>query len=173
MVDMLISELRRKLKETVDQATANTRNAAQLEVQLHKVRLEAHHHLAELEPAWNMFIAKHNEEDKVREQEQRRRAAVAAQPSERRNRGLEDMSNRVDLRLLAIDSAADTLHLATPCGADNVMSSALVPGSASTLGMFSSVSTVKVLEIPVPLRPRSTLTRRELQSSTAASQAGT
>jgi hypothetical protein len=154
MADMLISELRRKLKETVVQATANTHNAAQLEVQLRKVRLEAHHRLAELEPTWNMFIAKHNEEEKVREQEQRRRAAVAAQPSERRNRGLEDVSNRVDLRLLAIDSAADTSHLATPRGADNVMPSAHVPGSASTLGMILSVSIVKVIEIPTPLWPR-------------------
>ena len=97
MADMLISELRRALKETADQATANTHNAAELEVQLRKEILEAHHRLAELEPAWNTFIAKHKEEEDAREQEQRRRAAVAAQPSERRNRGLEYVSNRVDL----------------------------------------------------------------------------
>ena len=69
---------------------------------------------------------------------------MAAQPSERRNRGLEDASDRVDLRLLASnppsDSAADTSHLATPRGADNVLSSALVLGSVSTLGKFLQVS---------------------------------
>ena len=58
MAYMLISELRRALKETADQATANTRNTAELEVQLRKEILEAHHRLAELEPAWDMFIAK-------------------------------------------------------------------------------------------------------------------
>jgi hypothetical protein len=70
---------------------------------------------------------------------------VAAQPSERRNRRLEDEANRVELRVLASntpsDSAAATSHLATPRGADNVLSSTLAPGSASTLGMFSPVST--------------------------------
>ena len=70
---------------------------------------------------------------------------MAAQPSERRNRRLEDASVRADLRLLASnppsDSAADTSHLVTPRGADNVLSGALVPGSASTLEMFSPVST--------------------------------
>ena len=75
MSDILICELRRALKETSDQATANS----ELEVQLRKEILEAHHHrLAELEPAWDMFIANHNEEEEAREQEQRRRAAVAA-----------------------------------------------------------------------------------------------
>ena len=78
-----------------------------------------------------MFIAKHNEEEEAREHKQCRRAAVAAQPSQRRNRGLEDVSNRVDLRLLAGNppsvSAADTSHLATPRGADNILSSVLAP----------------------------------------------
>ena len=51
------------LKETADHDTANTtRNAAELEVQLRKEILIAHHRLTELEPAWDMFIAKHNEE---------------------------------------------------------------------------------------------------------------
>ena len=81
--DMLISELRRALKETADQAIANTRTAAELEVHLRKELLEAQHRLAELEPAWSMFIARHNDEEEAREQEQRHRAAVAAQPSER------------------------------------------------------------------------------------------
>ena len=92
-----------------------------------------------------MFIEKYNDEEKAREKEQRRRAAVAAQPSERRNRRLEDEANRVELRVLASntpsDLAAATSHLATPHGTDNVLSSALAPGSASTLGMFSPVST--------------------------------
>jgi hypothetical protein len=114
-------------------------------VHLRKEILEAQQRRAELEPTWNMFIAKHNSEEEAREQEQRCRAAVAALPSERRNPGLEDDSNRVELRLSAgnppADLAAATSHLATPRGADNVLSSALAPGLASTLGMFSPVST--------------------------------
>ena len=144
--NMLIAELRKALKETSDQATANTRTAAELEVALCKEILEAHHRLVELEPAWDMFIAKHyNEEEEAREQEQSRKAAVAAQPSEHRNRRLEDALDRSDPRLLAINpplgAAADTTHLATPRGADNVLSGAPVPGSTSSLGMFSPVST--------------------------------
>ena len=73
------------------------------------------------------------------------KAAGAAQPSERRNRRLEDASDRCDPRLLASNplsgAAVDTTHLATSRGADNVLSGAPVPGSASTLGMFSPVST--------------------------------
>ena len=92
-----------------------------------------------------MFIAKHNDEEGAREQEQRRRAAVTAQTSERRIRGPEDVSNRIELRLSAgnppAGSAADILHLATPRSADNVLSSALAFGSASTLWMSSPVST--------------------------------
>ena len=87
--DMLISELRRALQETADQAIANTRTAAELEVHLRKELLEAKHRLAELEPAWSMFIEQHNAEEEAQEQEQRRSAAVAAQPSEHRNRRLE------------------------------------------------------------------------------------
>jgi hypothetical protein len=87
---MLISELHRALKETADQAFTNTHTAAELEVHLRKELLEARHCLAELEPAWSIFIEKHNDEEEAREQEQRRRVAVAAQPSERRNRRLED-----------------------------------------------------------------------------------
>ena len=94
---------------------------------LRKEFLEARHRLAELEPAWEMFIDKNNDEEEARDQEQRRRAAVTAQPSERRIRGPKDAR---------ADSAAEISHLATPRGADNVLS-----GSASTLGMFSSVST--------------------------------
>ncbi len=94
---------------------------------LRKELLEARHRLAELEPAWEMFIDKNNDEEEARDQEQRRRAAVTAQPSERRIRGPKDAP---------ADSAAEISHLATPRGADNVLS-----GSASTLGMFSSVST--------------------------------
>ena len=69
--DMLISELRRKLKETTDPAITNTRTAAELEVHLRKEILEAQQRRAELEPTWNMFIAKHNSEEEAREQERR------------------------------------------------------------------------------------------------------
>ena len=105
---------------------------------MRKELLEARHRLAELEPAWEMFIEKQNdEEEEAREQEQRRRAAVTAQPSERRIRGSEDVSNRVELRLSKgnppADSAADISRLATPRGAENVLSTAITLGSASTL----------------------------------------
>ena len=91
--DMLISELRRALQETADQAIVNTRTASELEVHLRKELLEARYHLAELEPAWEVFIAKHNDDEEAREQEQRRRAAAAvtAQPSERRIRRPDDV----------------------------------------------------------------------------------
>ena len=117
------------------------RTTAELEVALRKKIPEAHHRLAELELAWDIFIAKHNEEEKAREQEQRRKAVVAAQPSERRNRRLEDASDRSDPRFLANNppsgAAAATTHLATPRGLDNVLSGAPVPGSTS----FSPMST--------------------------------
>ena len=73
--DMLISELRRPLTETTDQAVANTCAAAEMEVHLRKELLEAKHRLTELEPAWEMFIAKRNDEEEAQESEQRRRAA--------------------------------------------------------------------------------------------------
>ena len=73
--------MRRALTETTDQDVANTRAAAEMEVHL----LEAKHRLAEQEPAWEIFIAKHNDEEEAQESEQRHRAAVAAQPSERRS----------------------------------------------------------------------------------------
>ena len=94
--DTLISELRRALQETSDQATVNTRTTSELEVRLRKELLKGRHRLAELEPAWEMFIDKQNDEEEPREQEQCRRAAVTAQPSERRIRGPEDVSNRVE-----------------------------------------------------------------------------
>jgi hypothetical protein len=47
--NMLIAELRKALKETSDQATANTRTAAELGVALCKAILEAHHRLVELD----------------------------------------------------------------------------------------------------------------------------
>ena len=89
-----------------------------------------------------MFIAKYNEEEESQDSEQRRRAAVVvAQPSERRNRRLENEANRVELRVVtsmpSSDAAATTSRLATPRGADTELSGARAPGSASTLGMFS------------------------------------
>ena len=76
---MLISELRQALTEAPDQDVVNTCAAAEMETK---------RRLAELEPALEMFIAKHNDEEDAQDSEQRRRAAVAAQPSERRNRRL-------------------------------------------------------------------------------------
>ena len=113
---------------------------------LRKELLEAKHRLAELEPAWEMFIAKHNDEEEAQESEQRRRAAVVAQLSERRNRRLENEANRVELRVATSippsDVVATTSQLATPRGADNDLSGARDSGSTSTLGMFSpAVST--------------------------------
>ena len=68
---------------------------------------------------------------------------------------LEDASDRCDPRSLANNplsgAAADTTHLATPRGADNVLSGAPVPGSASTLGMFSTMFTgLESAKIPGP-----------------------
>ena len=96
-LEMLISELRQALKAITDQDIANTRAAAEMEVLVRKELLETKHRLAELEPAWDMFIAKLNEEEEAQDSEQRRRAAVVAQPSERRNRRLEIEVNRVEL----------------------------------------------------------------------------
>jgi hypothetical protein len=127
-----------------------------MEVQLRKELLETKHRLAELDPAWDMFIAKHNEEDEAQDLEQRRRAAVVAQPSERRNRRLENETNRVELRVVTSmppsDAAATTSRLATPRGADNDLSGVREPGSASTLGMFSPAvsSGVKSAREPGP-----------------------
>ncbi len=63
--EMLISELRQALTAITDQDVANTRAAAVMEVQLRKELLEAKHRLVELEPAWEMFIAKHNDEEEA------------------------------------------------------------------------------------------------------------
>ena len=166
------------MTETTDLDVVNTRAAAEMEVLLRKELLEAKHRLAELELAWEMFIAKHNDEEETQESEQRRRAAVAAQPCERRNRRLENEANCVELRVATnippSDAAAATSHLATLRGVNNDLSGARDPGSASTLGMFSpAVSTgLKVLESPVPLWSRSNPTRHVLQSSTAAFNTG-
>jgi hypothetical protein len=118
---MLISELRRALKAITDQDIANTRASAEMEVLLRKELLETKHRLAELEPAWDMFITKQNEEEEAQDSEQRRRAAVVAQPAERRNRRLENEANRVESRMVTSmppsDAAATTSRLATPRGA--------------------------------------------------------
>ena len=116
--EMLISELRQALKAITDQDVANTRASAEIEVLLRKELLETKNRLAELEPAWDMFIAKHNEEEEAQGSEQRRRASVVAQPSERRHRRLENEANRVELRVVTSmppsDAAATTSRLATP-----------------------------------------------------------
>ena len=138
--EMLISDLRQSLKTITDQDIANTRASAEMEVLLRKELLETKHRLAELEPAWDMFIVKHNEEEEAQDSEQRRQAAVVAQPSERRHRRLKNEANRVELRgvtsMPPSDAAATTSRLATPRGADTDLSGAHVPGSASTIGMF-------------------------------------
>ena len=84
----------------------------------------------------------HNEDEEAQDLEQRRRAAVVAQPAERRYRRLENEANRVELRAVTSmhppDAAATPSRLATPRGADmELLSGARELGSASTLGMFS------------------------------------
>ena len=69
-----------------------------MEVQLRNELLEARQRVAELEPAWEMFIAQHNEDEEAQDLEQRRRASVGAQPSERRHRRLDQEAIRVELR---------------------------------------------------------------------------
>ena len=64
--EILISELRQALKAITDQDVANTRAAAEMEVLLRKELLETKHHLAGLERAWDIFIAKHNEEEELK-----------------------------------------------------------------------------------------------------------
>ena len=112
-----------------------------MEVLLRKELLETKRRLAQLEPAWEIFIAKHNDEEEAQDLEQHRRAAVVAQPSERRNRRIENEADRVEFRRVTSmppsDAAATTSQLATPRGADNELSNARETGSASTIGMFS------------------------------------
>jgi hypothetical protein len=72
--EMVISELRQALTAITAQDVANTRAAAAMKVQLRKELLEARHRVAELEPAWEMFIAQHNEDEEAQDLEQRRRA---------------------------------------------------------------------------------------------------
>jgi hypothetical protein len=97
--------------------------------------------------------------------EQHRRAAVAVPPSERRTRRLENVANRVELRVATSmppsEAAAITSQLATPRGVDNNVPDARDPGSTSTLGMFSPA-------VSTGLDRRSTPTRRVLQRTTAA-----
>ena len=106
-----------------------------MEVQLRKELLETKHRLAELEPAWDMFIAKHNKEEEAQESEQRRRASVVAHPSERRHRRFEIEANRVELRgvtsMPPSDAAATTSRLATPRGADTDLSGEPGPSTAT------------------------------------------
>ena len=126
-----------------------------------------------------MFIAKHNEGEEAKDLEQRRRAAVVAQPAERRHRRLKSEANRVELRgvtsMQPPDAAVTPSRLATPRGADTDLSGARELGSASTLGMFSPAgsSGVESAGEPGPSTAQSTPMRRMLQNSTAAIKAGT
>ena len=92
---LLISELHKALKAITDQDVANARASAEMEVQLRKELLKAKQRIAQLEPAWEMFIEKHNDEEEAQDLEQRRRAAVVAQPSERRSRRQGNESSRI------------------------------------------------------------------------------
>jgi hypothetical protein len=77
-----------------------------------------------------MFIEKHNDEEEAKDLEQRRRAAVVAQPSERRSRRQEiNESSRIELRGVTSMPSSDA--------ADTSPSASHDPGSASTVGMFS------------------------------------
>ncbi len=108
---------------------------------LRKELLEAKQRLAQLESAWEMFIEKHNDEEEAQDLEQRRRAAVVAQPSERRGRRQGNESSRVELRgvtsMPSSDAAANSPSPATPRGRDADLYASHEPGSASTVGMFS------------------------------------
>ena len=79
--ELLISELCKALKAITAQDVANTRASAEMEVQ---ELLGTKHRIAQLEPAWEMFIEKHNDEEEAHDLEQRCRAAVVTHPSERR-----------------------------------------------------------------------------------------
>jgi hypothetical protein len=94
--ELLISELRKALKAITDQDVANTRASAEMEVLHRKELLETKHRLVQLEPAWEIFIEKYNDEEEAQDLEQRRRAAVVAQSSERRNRRLENEASRIE-----------------------------------------------------------------------------
>ena len=69
--ELLISELRKALKAITAQDVANTRASAEMEVQLLKELLETKHRIAQLEPAWKIFIVKHNDEEAAQDLEQR------------------------------------------------------------------------------------------------------
>ena len=105
------------------------RTAAKTEVHLRKELLEAKRRLAELEPAWEMFIAKHNDEEEAQESEQRRRDLpnVAIVDSKMRQ-----IASSHEWRRACHHAAATTSQLATPRGADNNLSGAHDPGSART-----------------------------------------
>jgi hypothetical protein len=137
---VLVSELRRALKAITEQDGANTRASAAMEMQLRKELLEAKHRIAQLEPAWEAFIERHNDEEEAHDLEQRRREAVIAQPSERRGRRQGNESTRDELRgvtsMPSSDAATTSLSPATSRGRDADLSASHEPGSASTVGMF-------------------------------------
>ncbi len=138
---VLVSELRKALTAITEQDGANTRASAAMEVQLRKELLEAKHRIAQLEPAWEAFIERHNDEEEAQDLEQRRRAAVVAQLSELRSRRQGNESGRVELRgvtsMPSSDAASNSPLPATPRGRDADLSASHEPGSASTVGMFS------------------------------------
>jgi hypothetical protein len=140
---VLISELRKTLKAITDQDGANTHASAAMEVLLRKELLEAKHRIAQLEPAWESFIERHNDEEEAHDLEQRRREAVEAQPSERRSRRQGNESSRVELRgvtsMPSSDAATNPQSPATPRGRDAEQSASQEPGSVSTVwNVFAS-----------------------------------
>jgi hypothetical protein len=155
---LLISELSKALKAITDQDVANARASAEMEVQLRKELLEAKQRLAQLEPAWEMFIKKRNDEEEAQDMEQRRRAAVVAQPPERRSRRQGNESSRIELRgvtsMPSSDAAANSPSPTTLRGRDADLSASHEPGSVSTVGMFSPAVSSRTRSLYV--RPRLT-----------------
>ena len=135
LADMLIAELRRALKETSDQATANTRTAAELRGRCEKKYLKP----TIASRSWSRHGICLLSQNITRK---KRRASKNIQ---RRIRRLEDASDRSDPRLLASNppsgAAADTMQLAKTSRRGQLLSGALVPDSASILEMFLPVST--------------------------------
>ena len=142
---------------------------------LRKELLEAKQRLVQLEPAWEMFIEKYNDEEEAQDLEQRRRAAVVSQLSERRSRRQGNESSRIELRGVTIIGCCGQLPVACNTSRQGLNCRHLTsPGRHQPSECFRQqrLRVPKVLENPVPLRPRATPTRRVLQRSTAALRSG-
>ena len=110
----LIAELRKALqKNNSDQVIANTRTASELEVSLRKQILDAHYRLAELQPAWETFIAKITLRRRCAS---RKSVAVDVWKKFRTDQSLDRMSASNPPTGAAVDMA----HLAIPHIADDL-----------------------------------------------------